>query len=78
MAEESDNPDKGKKLPKDGLGDTTLGDPSHARETTRSKIALVYLYAFFGTILLAFLIGVFNHFEVKDYKDILLAVSGVL
>ena len=48
------------------------------RENTRSKIATIYIYAFFSTILLMFVIGLIKCFSVKDYIDFLIAVSGVL
>lgn len=50
--------------------------PEQARETTRSKIASFYVYAFFGTILTSFAVGLFMNFEVKDYKEMLVTVSG--
>jgi hypothetical protein len=74
MEEESDKPGTKEKLSKD----TTIGSSGHARESTRSYIAVGYLVAFFGIIVFAFIIGLCNNFKVADYKDILLAVSGVL
>lgn len=51
------------------------GDP---KENTRSKIAQIYVWAYFGVIAATFVIGCCNKFEVTDYKDMLIAVSGVL
>ena len=48
------------------------------RETTRSKIATIYVYAFFATIAFTFIIGLIKCFDVKDYIDFLIAVSGIL
>ena len=52
--------------------------PEGKRENTRSKIAHFYVYAFFGTILLSFIVGLINCFSVKDYGDLLITVSGIL
>ena len=52
--------------------------PEGKRENTRSKIAHFYVYAFFGTIAVSFLIGACNRFAVKDYGDLLITVSGIL
>lgn len=48
------------------------------REGTRSRIAVIYIYAFFGTIAFTFIIGLIKCFSVKDFIDFLIAVSGVL
>ncbi len=56
----------------------TADSPERKRETTRSLIAVIYIYAFFGTIAFTFIIGLIKCFEVKDYIDFLIAVSGVL
>lgn len=52
--------------------------PEKARETTRSEIAKFYVWAFFGVILITFIIGLLKCFEAKDYKDMLITVSGIL
>jgi hypothetical protein len=52
--------------------------PDVKRENTRSKIATIYVYAFFLTIVFTFVIGLIKCFNVKDYIDFLIAVSGVL
>jgi len=52
--------------------------PEQKRETTRSEIAKFYVYAFFGTITVTFIVGIFQCFEVKDYRDMLITVSGIL
>ena len=51
---------------------------SDPKENTRSKIAQTYVWAYFGVILITFGIGCFHDFNVSDYKDMLIAVSGVL
>jgi hypothetical protein len=52
--------------------------PEQKRETTRSQIAKFYVWAFFGTIAITFLIGGLMCFKVKDYRDMLITVSGIL
>lgn len=52
--------------------------PEQKRETTRSQIAKFYVYAFFATIGTTFIIGLIKCFEVKDYRDMLITVSGIL
>ena len=51
---------------------------SDPKENTRSKIAQIYVWAYFVVILLVFITGWCNCFEVDNYKDMLIAVSGVL
>lgn len=51
---------------------------SDKKETTRSKIALLYVWAFFVVIGISFVIGCILKYSVTDFKDILIAVSGVL
>lgn len=55
-----------------------LNAKSGNTETTRSRIALLYIRGFFIVILLVFLIGYITRFVVKDYTDMLITVSGVL
>ncbi len=55
-----------------------LNDGSPSTETTRSKIAIIYVRAFFIVIGAVFVVGVIKCFEVKDYTDMLITVSGVL
>lgn len=52
--------------------------PEQKRETTRSQIAKFYVFAFFATIGVTFVIGLLMCFEVKDYRDMLITVSGIL
>ena len=52
--------------------------PEKKRETTRSDIAKFYVYGFFATIAATFIIGLIMCFEVKDYRDMLITVSGIL
>lgn len=51
---------------------------SDPKENTRSKIAQIYVWAFFVVIGVVFVIGLCNNFEVDDYKDMLVTVSGIL
>ena len=51
---------------------------SDPKETTRSAIAKIYVIAYFGVVLLVFITGWCKRFEVDGYKDMLIAVSGVL
>ena len=49
-----------------------------AKESTRSEIASFYVYAFFATIGLTFIIGFLKCFEVNDFKEMLITISGIL
>lgn len=51
---------------------------SDPKENTRSTIAQLYIWAFFFVILLVFITGWWFDFKVENYKDLLIAVSGVL
>jgi len=51
---------------------------SDPKENTRSKIAQIYVWAFFAVIGAVFVIGFCKCFEVDEYKDMLITVSGVL
>lgn len=53
-------------------------DSSDPKENTRSRIALIYVRAFFGVIVAVFTVGAFSCFKVNEYKDMLITVSGVL
>ena len=53
----------------------TQSDP---KESTRSRIALIYVCAFFMVIAIVFLIGWDKLFSVNEYKDMLVTVSGIL
>lgn len=70
-----DSTSRGDEIVKDGL---TVDSPEGKRENTRSKIALIYVIAFFIIITFTFIIGLIKCFAVKDYIDFLIAVSGVL
>ncbi len=52
--------------------------PEKAKETTRSSIARNYVYGFFGTILITFIVGLTTCFTVQEYRDMLITVSGIL
>ncbi len=58
--------------------DTDENSSSKKKESTRTFIAQLYVWAFFATILLVFITGWCNCFKVEDYKDMLIAVSGTL
>ncbi len=51
---------------------------ANTKESTRTYIAQLYIWAFFIVILLVFIIGFIEDFRVEDYKDMLVTVSGVL
>lgn len=51
---------------------------SDPKETTRSTIAKIYVIAYFIVVVLVFITGWCKCFEVDAYKDMLIAVSGVL
>ncbi|MBD5219509.1 MAG: hypothetical protein HDS72_04600 [Bacteroidales bacterium] len=48
------------------------------KENTRKIIASLYVWAFFIIIYLTLIIGILNNYTVDDYKDILIAISGIL
>lgn len=51
---------------------------SDPKENTRSRIAMIYVCAFFGVIVVVFGISLFSCFKVDEYKDMLVTVSGIL
>lgn len=51
---------------------------SDPKENTRSRIAMIYVCAFFGVIVVVLGIGLFSCFKVDEYKDMLVTVSGIL
>lgn len=48
------------------------------KESTRTYIAQLYVWAFFIVIAIVFIIGCIHCFSVDEYKDMLVTVSGVL
>lgn len=72
LQEELEQPEKDEAILFDQKQDS---DP---KESTRSKIATLYVWAFFVVIALVFVVGLIIRFEVEDYKDMLVTVSGVL
>lgn len=58
--------------------DTDENSNSQKKESTRTFIAQLYVWAFFVIILLVFVTGWIKCFHVEDYKDMLIAVSGTL
>ena len=57
---------------------TTKEQRAGKRESVRSQIALNYIFGFFIIIILGLLIGWAQGFQIKDYKDLLIAISGIL
>lgn len=57
---------------------TTKEQRAGKRESVRSQIALYYIIGFFSIIVLGLIIGWCRNFEIKDYKDIMIAISGIL
>lgn len=51
---------------------------SDPKENTRSRIAQIYVWAFFIVIGIVFATGCRRQFSVDEYKDMLITVSGVL
>jgi ABC-type multidrug transport system permease subunit len=79
VQEESPAEPKEKKINSDAIDYTKVADsPEKAKESTRSYIAVLYTWAFFITILIVFVIGYITSFEVKDYRDMLITISGIL
>ena len=62
---------------KSEIKETQRGN-SDPKENTRSKIAQIYVWAFFVVIGIVFVIGLCKQFDVDSYKDMLVTVSGVL
>lgn len=58
--------------------DSAKFSQSDPKESTRSIIAQLYVWAFFTVIGIVFAIGYFKSFGVDDYKDMLVTVSGIL
>lgn len=48
------------------------------KESTRTYIAQLYVWAFFIVIAIVFVTGFIHSFSVDEYKDMLVTVSGVL
>lgn len=55
-----------------------LKGSSDPKENTRSTIAKIYVYAFFIVILIVFIVGYLKEFNVDEFKDMLVTISGVL
>ena len=63
-------------VPETSEGETKIFQ--NPKENTRRIIASLYVCAFFVILFVCLLIGVLNGYTVDDYKDMLIAVSGVL
>jgi hypothetical protein len=48
------------------------------REGTRSQIAMLYVAGYLAIVISGLIIGYLKNFELTGYKDLLLAVSGIL
>lgn len=57
---------------------TATPNRADKRENVRSKLALYYVYGFFLVIAVSFLIGFIQNYKVDEFKEMLLAISGVL
>lgn len=57
---------------------TTKEQRAGKRESVRSQIALYYIVGFFLIIVLGLIIGWCRNFEIKDYKDMMISISGIL
>lgn len=53
-------------------------ETSNPKESTRTYIARLYVWAFFIVIGIVFLVGILKCFSVDEYKDMLVTISGVL
>lgn len=51
---------------------------SDKKESTRSCIALIYVIGFYVIIIMVIFLGCCKKFDVQDYKDMLITISGVL
>ncbi len=51
---------------------------ANKREGTRSVIALIYVIGYLIIVISVIVTGIFKNFELTGYKDLLLAVSGIL
>ena len=75
---------KGNSDPKENnMGETEKSEMnpkgnSDPKENTRSRIANIYVWAFFGVIVIVFIVGYCKDFKVDEFKDMLVTVSGVL
>jgi len=79
---EGENTDDDESHPEEGqhaeLQSTDKYSQSDPKESTRSRIALIYVWAFFAVIAVVFVTGWNNTFSVDEYKDMLVTVSGIL
>lgn len=57
---------------------TTKEQRAVKRESVRSTIALYYIIGFLVIITFGITIGIFKDYTASDYKDLLIAISGVL
>jgi len=57
---------------------TDQNESSKNKDTTRKFIAYFYVAAFFVVIAFVFIIGLIKSFNSDQYKDLLVAVSGIL
>lgn len=62
----------------DKIASSEIYSQSDPKESTRSRIAQIYVIAFFCVIGVVFYIGYNVPFSVDEYKDMLVTVSGIL
>lgn len=48
------------------------------RESVRSKIAMNFIYGFFGFLLIVLIMNWYKGYTVSEFKEILVTVSGIL
>ena len=60
------------------VSNTSSENRANKREGTRSQIARVYVIGYLLIVASVLFIGVYVGFDLSGYKDLLLAVSGIL
>ena len=80
MEKSTDNLDVKTDIQSSNVGEKTDKNMSSdtRKESTRTYIAQLYVWAFFIVIALVFVVGCIKCFDVDEYKDMLVTVSGVL
>lgn len=71
---------KNESLLKRDVGQVSTSEENRAnkREGTRSHIALFYVIGFLVIVVLVLVISAYKDFELSGFKDLLLAISGIL
>ena len=60
------------------LSQPNLSEDDDGKESTRSVIAIHYIYGFFIIIAITFIIGYNKDFTIDMYCDFLITISGIL